>query len=172
MSYQDGDSHKLATLFEPAYKWSTPTVYAGRQWTQSDQAPPNSAGCATDTGCSNGSDCPDRDTAVVGMVARHNATGGAAVSGWQTKSSSVIGFGRSGAGFFAVNNGSIAVACTFSTGMADGMYSDVVDGGATYVVGSIEALGGWDTSKAVRLPSCGHPAWSGAVNVPLNTSFT
>ncbi|MFE3169094.1 alpha amylase C-terminal domain-containing protein [Streptomyces sp. NPDC059224] len=172
MSCKDGDSHKLANLFEPAHKWSTPTVYAGRQWTQSDQAPPNSAGFVTDTDCSNGWDRLDRDTAVVGMVARHHATGGAAVSDWQTKSSPVIGFGRSGAGFFAVNNGSGAVACTFATGMADGTYSDVVDGGATCVAGSIDAPGGRDAPKAVRLSSCGYPVRSGAANVPLNTSFT
>ncbi|MGW7421863.1 carbohydrate-binding module family 20 domain-containing protein [Streptomyces sp. NPDC054813] len=233
MSYKDGDSYKLANLFELAYKWSTPTVYSSWQWTQSDQAPPNSAGFVTDTDCSNGWNCLDRDTAVVGMVAWHNAAGSAAISDWSTKSSSVIGFGRSGAGFFAVNNGSSSATYTFATGMADGTYSNVVDGGATkvtvsggnasitipakdavafynaeytctvgcddsgsgggststvtatfdeyasttsgtsvYVVGSIDALGGWDTSKAVQLSSSGYPIWSGAVNVPINTSFT
>ncbi|MFJ3894575.1 carbohydrate-binding module family 20 domain-containing protein [Streptomyces sp. NPDC090083] len=234
MSYKDGDSYRLANLFELAYKWSTPTIYASWQWTQSDQAPPNSAGFVTDTDCSGSWNCLDRDTAVVGMVAWHNAAGGAAVSNWSTKSSSVIGFGRSGAGFFAVNNGSSAATYTFATGMADGTYTNVVDGGAStvtvsggnasitipakdavaffnadytctvgcddngggggssgstvtatfneyaattsgtnvYVVGSIDALGGWDTSKAVALSSSGYPVWSGAVSVPAGTSFT
>ncbi|MFF7471724.1 carbohydrate-binding module family 20 domain-containing protein [Streptomyces sp. NPDC008092] len=232
MSYKDGDSYKLANLFELAYKWSTPTVYSSWQWTQSDQAPPNSAGFVTDTNCSSGWNCLDRDTAVVGMVAWHNAAGSAAVSNWQTMSSNVIGFGRSGAGFFAVNNGSSSATYTFATGMADGTYSDVIDGGAStvtvsggnasitipakdavafynssytctvgcddggsgggststvtatfneyastttgtnvYVVGSIDALGSWDTSKAIQLSSSGYPIWSGAVNVPINTSF-
>ncbi|WP_460064828.1 carbohydrate-binding module family 20 domain-containing protein [Streptomyces sp. YKOK-I1] len=235
MSYKDGDSYKLANLFQLAYKWSTPTVYASWEWTQSDQAPPNSAGFVTDTDCSNGSwYCLDRDTAVVGMVAWHNATDTAAVSNWQTKSSSVIGFGRSGAGFFALNNGSGSATYTFATGMADGTYKNVIDGGAStvtvsggsasltvpaksaiafydgsytctvgcedpgggddggststvsttfnayastttgtnvYVVGSIAALGGWDTSKAVALSSSGYPIWSGEVSVPINTSF-
>ncbi|MEV6482793.1 carbohydrate-binding module family 20 domain-containing protein [Streptomyces sp. NPDC051576] len=233
MSYKGGDSYKLANLFELAYKWSTPTIYSSWQWTQSDQAPPNSAGFVTDTDCSGSWNCLDRDTAVVGMVAWHNATGSAAVSDWSTKSSSVIGFGRSGAGFFAVNNGSGAATYTFATGMADGTYANVIDGGAStvtvsggnasitipakdavafynadytctvgcddsggggstgstvtatfdeyasttsgtgvYVVGSIDALGAWDTSKAVALSSSGYPVWSGAVSVPTNTSFT
>ena len=73
MSYKDGDSYKLANLFQLAYKWSTPTVYASWEWTQSDQAPPNSSGFVTNTDCSNGWYCLDRDTAVVGMVAWHNA---------------------------------------------------------------------------------------------------
>ncbi|MFD5539873.1 carbohydrate-binding module family 20 domain-containing protein [Streptomyces sp. NPDC127079] len=233
MSYKDGDTYKLANLFELAYKWSTPTVYASWKWTQSDQAPPNSSGFVTDTDCSGGSwYCLDRDTGVVGMVAWHNAVDAAAVSDWQTMSSDVIGFGRSGAGFFALNNGSSSATYTFTTGMADGTYANVVDGGATkvtvsggsatltipaksaiafsnssytctvgcdgtgsggatstvtatfheyasttsgtdvYVVGSLDALGAWDTSKAVRLSSTGYPIWSGAVNVPINTSFT
>jgi alpha-amylase len=232
MSYKDGDTYKLANLFELAYKWATPTVYASWEWTQSDQAPPNSSGFVTDTDCSDGDwYCLDRDTSVVGMVAWHNATGTAAVSDWQTMSSNVIGFGRSGAGFFALNNGTSSATYTFTTGMADGTYSDVVDGGATkvtvsggsasitipaksavafynssytctvgcddtgggssgdtvsatfdeyasttsgtnvYVVGSLSALGGWDTSKAVRLSSSGYPVWSGEVSVPVNTSF-
>ncbi|WP_407699491.1 carbohydrate-binding module family 20 domain-containing protein [Streptomyces broussonetiae] len=232
LSYKDGDTYKLANLFQLAYKWATPTVYASWEWTQSDQAPPNSSGFVSDTDCAGGSwYCLDRDTAVVGMVAWHNATDTAAVSNWQTMSSNVIGFGRSGKGFFALNNGTAAATYTFTTGMADGTYSNVVDGGRTavtvsggsasvtipakgavafynssytctvgcgdagggsgdtvsatfneyasttsgtnvYVVGSIAALGGWDTSKAVALSSSGYPEWSGEVSVPVNTSFT
>ncbi|MFD5796218.1 carbohydrate-binding module family 20 domain-containing protein [Streptomyces diastatochromogenes] len=231
MSYKDGDTYKLANLFQLAYKWSTPTVYASWEWTQSDQAPPNSSGFVTNTDCSSGSwYCLDRDTAVVGMVSWHNAVDTAAVSNWQTKSSSVIGFGRGGAGFFAANNGTSSATYTFATGMADGTYANVIDGGATkvtvsggsasltlpakgavafynasytctvgcgdagggsgdtvnatfneyasttsgtnvYVVGSISALGGWDTSKAIKLSSSGYPIWSGEVSVPVNTSF-
>ncbi|ARP69930.1 alpha-amlyase [Streptomyces pluripotens] len=134
MSYKDGDGYRLANLFELAYKWATPTVFASWEWTQSDQAPPNSSGFVTDTDCSSGAwYCLDRDTAVVGMVAWHNATDSAAVSDWQTKSSDVIGFGRSGKGFFALNNGTSQATYTFTTGMADGTYKDVVDGGASTV---------------------------------------
>jgi alpha-amylase len=231
LSYKDGDTYKLANLFQLAYKWSTPTVYASWKWTQSDQAPPNSSGFVTNTDCSGGTwYCLDRDTAVVGMVAWHNATDTAAVSDWQTMSSNVIGFGRSGKGFFALNNGSSSATYTFATGMADGTYANVTDGGATkitvsggnasitipakaavafydanytctvgctdtgggatptvsatfdeyasttsgtnvYVVGSIPALGSWDTSKAIKLSSSGYPVWSGEVSVPANTSF-
>ncbi|MFM9613315.1 carbohydrate-binding module family 20 domain-containing protein [Streptomyces sp. V2] len=234
LSYKDGDAYRLANLFQLAYKWSTPTVYAGWQFTQSDQAPPNSGGFVTDTNCSNGWYCLNRDPAVVGMVSWHNAANSAAVSDWQTKSSSVIGFGRGGAGFFALNNGSSAATYTFATGMADGTYKNVIDGGAgtvtvsggnatltipaknavafynasytcpissctgggggggggsttvnatfnayaptssgttVYVVGSLAALGSWDTSKAVALSSGGYPVWSGTVSVPAGTSF-
>ncbi|PWI18788.1 alpha-amlyase [Streptomyces sp. Act143] len=231
MSYKDGDTYKLANIFQLAYKWSTPTVYAGWEFTQSDQAPPNSAGFVTDTDCSDGWYCLDRDTAVTGMVKWHNAVGSEAVANWSTKSSSVIGFSRGTAGYIALNNGSSAATYTFATGMADGTYTNVIDNGATtvtvsggsatltipaksaiafydgaftpcttcggsgggdststvtatfneyastssgtnvYVVGSVPALGSWDTSKAIRLSSTGYPVWSGEVSVPINTSF-
>ncbi|MFG2795904.1 carbohydrate-binding module family 20 domain-containing protein [Streptomyces pseudovenezuelae] len=231
MSYKDGDTYRLANLFELAYKWATPTVYSGFEWSSTDQGPPNSGGFVTDTNCSSGWYCLQRDTAVTGMVKWHNAVGSQAVSNWSTKSSSVIGFGRGSAGYIAINNGSSAATHTFATGMADGTYANVVDNGATtvtvsggsasltipaksaiafyngqftpctacegdgdgdsgttvtatfneyaptttgqdvYVVGSLAALGGWDTSKAVKLSSSGYPLWSGTVSVPTNTSF-
>ncbi|MFJ3668270.1 carbohydrate-binding module family 20 domain-containing protein [Streptomyces sp. NPDC090106] len=231
MSYKDGDTYKLANVFQLAYKWSTPTVYSGFEWSSSDQAPPNSGGFVTDTNCSSGWYCLQRDVAITGMVQWHNAVGSAAVSNWSTKSSSVIGFGRGTGGYIALNNGSSAATYTFATGMADGTYANVVDNGATsvtvsggnatltvpaksaiafydgefvpcttsceeddddpsstvtatfneyaatttgqdvYVVGSIAALGAWDTSKAVKLSSTGYPIWSGGVSVPINTSF-
>ncbi|NUP20018.1 MAG: alpha-amylase [Streptomyces sp.] len=229
MSYKDGDTYRLANVFQLAYKWSTPTVYSGFEFSSSDQAPPNSGGFVTDTNCSNGWYCLQRDTAVTGMVKWHNAVGSQAVANWATKSSSVIGFGRGTAGYVALNNGSSAATYTFATGMADGTYANVIDNGATtvtvsggnasltipaksaiafydgafrpcdtcedpddgtstvtatfnayaptttgqdvYVVGSIAALGGWDTSKAVKLSSSGYPVWSGTASVPVNTSF-
>ncbi|WP_105973973.1 carbohydrate-binding module family 20 domain-containing protein [Streptomyces geranii] len=229
LSYKDGDTYRLANIFQLAYKWSTPTVYSGFEWSSSDQAPPNSSGFVTDTNCSSGWYCLQRDTAITGMVKWHNAVGSEAVSNWSTKSSGVIGFGRGTGGYVAINNASSAATYTFATGMADGTYANVVDNGATtvtvsggnatltvpakgaiafyngeftpcttcgggggdgttvtatfneyaatttgqdvYVVGSIAALGSWDTSKAVKLSSTGYPVWSGGVSVPTNTSF-
>ncbi|MCX5334634.1 carbohydrate-binding module family 20 domain-containing protein [Streptomyces sp. NBC_00140] len=230
MSYKDGDTYRLANVFQLAYKWSTPTVYSGFEFSSSDQAPPNSSGFVTDTNCAGGWYCLQRDTAITGMVKWHNAVGSESVSNWSTKSSSVIGFGRGTAGYVAINNGSSAATYTFATGMADGTYANVIDNGATtvavsggsatltipaksaiafydgeftpcttcedddddststvtatfneyaattsgqdvYVVGSISALGSWDTSKAVKLSSSGYPVWSGEVSVPVNTSF-
>jgi alpha-amylase len=63
------------------------------------------------------------------------------------------------------DDGTSTVAATFEE------YAPTGSGTTVYVVGSITALGGWDTSKAVPLSSSGHPIWSGAVNVPINTAF-
>jgi alpha-amylase len=38
-----------------------------------------------------------------------------------------------------------------------------------YLVGSVPALGSWNTSQAVPLSSSGYPTWNGAVTLPANT---
>jgi glucoamylase len=40
-----------------------------------------------------------------------------------------------------------------------------------YLVGSIPALGSWNTANAIPLSSAGYPIWSGTVSIPSNTYF-
>jgi alpha-amylase len=40
-----------------------------------------------------------------------------------------------------------------------------------YVVGSIPALGRWNTANAVALSSASYPVWSAAISLPPNTTF-
>jgi alpha-amylase len=40
-----------------------------------------------------------------------------------------------------------------------------------YVVGSVPALGSWNTANAVALSSAAYPVWSGTVTLPPNTAF-
>lgn len=160
LSYKDGATYVLANLFQLAHKDATPTVYSSFTWTNSDDAPPNSGGYVTPTDCSSSQwYCLDRNTAVVGMVGWHNAVGSADVTDWQAKSSDVIGFGRAGKGFFALNNGASPATYTFATGMADGSYQNVIDGGATNVTVS----GG---SATVTIPA------KGAVAIRLGATCT
>lgn len=134
LSYKNGATYVLANLFQLAHKHAAPTIHSSFTWNGTDDAPPNSGGYVTPTDCSSSQwYCLNRDQAVVGMVGWHNAVGSADVSHWQTKSGDVIGFGRSGKGFFALNNGASPATYTFTTGMADGAYRNVVDGGATSV---------------------------------------
>jgi alpha-glucosidase len=39
-----------------------------------------------------------------------------------------------------------------------------------YIVGSIPALGSWNTNSAIALSSAGYPIWSGTVSLPPNTA--
>ncbi|MFJ9037548.1 carbohydrate-binding module family 20 domain-containing protein [Streptomyces sp. NPDC102406] len=132
LSYKDGATAVLANVFHLARGYGRPSVYAAWNFGQSDEAPPNSGGFVSDTNCSSGWTCLDRDTAVSGMIAWHNAVAGASVAHWQSPASNVIGFSRGG-GFVALNNSSSAHTYTYTTGLADGTYKNVIDGGATSV---------------------------------------
>lgn len=134
LTYKDGAATLLANVFQLAYKHTTPTVYSGFEFGNNDQAPPNSGGYVTDTDCDNDWHCLDRDQAVRGMVAFHNAAGSASVTNWQSPASNVIGFGRGSTGFVAINNSGGAYTGSFTVGVADGTYCNVITACANGVV--------------------------------------
>ncbi|MEV5612531.1 carbohydrate-binding module family 20 domain-containing protein [Streptomyces sp. NPDC052225] len=232
LSYKDGATAVLANVFQLARGYGRPSVYAAWNFSQSDEAPPNSSGFVSDTNCAGGWTCLDRDAAVSGMIAWHNAVAGADVTNWQSPASNVIGFGRGSGGFVAINNSSSANTHTYTTGLADGTYKNVIDGGATtvtvsggkaaltvpakgavafydgaytctvncggdgggshtgdtvtasfdeyastpsgtdvYVVGSVAALGSWNTANAVKLSSADYPVWKKDIAVPASSSI-
>lgn len=133
LSYKDGATATLANVFQLAWKHAVPTVYAGFDFANADAAPPNSNGYVTDTTCGNGWHCLDRDPLVAGMVGWHNAVGSAVVTNWQSPAGNVIGFGRGATGFVAINNTGAAHTATYTTGLPDGSYCNVLDGCATSV---------------------------------------
>ncbi|WP_436498632.1 carbohydrate-binding module family 20 domain-containing protein [Actinokineospora sp. HUAS TT18] len=218
LSYKDGPAAKLANVFQLAWKHTTPTVYAGFEFSFNDQAPPNSNGYVTDTNCASGWHCLNRDPAIVGMVGWHNAVGAANVANWQSPASNVIGFGRGTTGFVAINNSGAAHTFQYTTGLPDGTYCDVITtcassvtvsgGRATitvpaksatafhtgsttapavtgdytvqahttwgqnvYIVGSVPALGSWNTANAVPMTTDAstYPRWRGSSALPANT---
>jgi alpha-amylase len=58
-----------------------------------------------------------------------------------------------------------SVAATFSVN------ATTVSGQNVYVVGSIPALGSWNTANAIALSSAAYPVWSATVSLPTGTSF-
>ncbi|GAA1951248.1 carbohydrate-binding module family 20 domain-containing protein [Kitasatospora viridis] len=227
LNYKSGAPYILANLFELAWGYDVPQVYASFTWTNSDDSPPSDAnGYVTGTDCSNGWFCTDRNQGIANMVGWHNATAGQQVANWYDDGSNLIAFSRGNRGWIAINNESSAKTVTVETGLAAGSYCDVIHGdltpstgacsGATvtvgtngtatvtvpamdavalyapsaaagtvgqafsvnettswgqnvYLVGSVPALGGWNTSQAVPLSSAGYPAWSGTVTLPAGT---
>ncbi|MFE2428377.1 carbohydrate-binding module family 20 domain-containing protein [Streptomyces sp. NPDC059373] len=127
LTLQGGDQTTLANIYELARSYGTsPSIYASWNWTTSDQAPPNSSGFVTNTDCSSGWTCLDRNTAVKGMVEWHNAVGSASYTNFQAKASNVIGFSRGTTGFIAMNNTSSSATYTYATNLADGTYCNVI----------------------------------------------
>jgi alpha-amylase len=232
LSYKNGATYLLANEFLLAWGFGTPQVYASFTWNNSSDSPPADAnGYVTATNCSSGWYCTDRLTGVANMVGWHNLalTNGDPVANWYTDGTNLIAFSRGPDAWIALNNESSAQTRTFTTGLPDGTYCDIIHGSVVsgsctgptvtvsgnraavtvpagdavaidrnsrvsgssastftvnvnanattswgqnvYIVGSIPALGSWNTTNAVALSSQNYPYWTGTLTVPANTYF-
>ncbi|HEX4817623.1 MAG TPA: carbohydrate-binding module family 20 domain-containing protein [Nonomuraea sp.] len=129
LTYKDGATYRLATIFQLAWDYGTPQVYDGFSWTDREAGPPHTNGFVRDAVCGAGWECLHRDPAIKGMVRFHNAARGAAVANWSSPNANVIAFSRGARAWIAVNNGAGAHTGTFATGLPAGAYADVVGGG-------------------------------------------
>jgi len=91
-------------------------------------------------------------------------------SGTVTWESNANRTGTTGTSAVTYNN-SWNVANASATAVTFNETATTTTGTNVYVVGSIAALGGWDTSAAIPLSSASYPTWSRLVIVPQSTSF-
>ncbi|WP_405096520.1 carbohydrate-binding module family 20 domain-containing protein [Micromonospora sp. NBC_01412] len=133
LSYKNGTDYTLANYFALAYPHGKPSVYDSFSWNGRNQSPPaNGSGYVTDTACGAAWNCLTQSTGVKGMVGWANAARSVkSVSDFTTVNSNVIGFHRGDRAWFGVNDSGSASTATFTTGLADGQYCDVVSGPAT-----------------------------------------
>ncbi|GIH21677.1 alpha-amylase [Rugosimonospora africana] len=231
LSYKNGATYNLATEFLLAWGYGTPQVYSGFTFGGTDDSPPADAnGYVTGTNCATGWYCTDRLTGVANLVAWHNLalTNNDPVANWYTDGSNLIAFSRGADAWITVNNGSSAATRTFTTGLPDGTYCDIIHGnysggscsgptvavsGGTatvtvaardavafdintriggapatvaitfnetrttvwgqnvYLVGSIPALGSWNTGSALLMSSAAYPVWRLTAALPPSTSI-
>ncbi|KAI0154151.1 glycoside hydrolase superfamily [Xylariaceae sp. FL1272] len=122
------NAYVLAHIFLLAFNYGHPTVYSGYDFGSFDQgAPANSDGTTQQVTCySNGWRCEQRWDAIVGMVGFHNAVGTAALANAQKGTDQQIGFERAAKGFVAINNTGSTWTVTFTTGLPNGTYKDVI----------------------------------------------
>jgi len=136
LRYQDGTKYTLANYFLLAYPYGKPFVYDGFAFATSNtgQSPPaDSNGFVTDTSCTNGAwQCQTQSTGIKGMVGWRNATQSVTtVSDFTATAANIIGFHRGSLGWVGINASGSASTATYTTGLADGTYCDVITGGAT-----------------------------------------
>jgi alpha-amylase len=134
LSYKNGDDYTLANYFALAWPHGRPSVYDSFTWSNRDQSPPaNDSGYVTDANCANGAwTCNAQTTAMKGMVGWHNAVAATkAVSNFTATNNNVIGFNRGSLGWVGINDSAVASTATYTTGLADGAYCDVITGGVT-----------------------------------------
>ncbi len=131
LSYRDGATNVIANQFMLAYPYGTPQVYSAFSFDadKTYSSPPSKAnGLITNTDCSNGWVCVDRDPGVLAMVGFRNTVGTGALHDWWDDGDNMIAFSRGSAGFFATNNGTTAKTASIQTTLTAGTYCNIVSG--------------------------------------------
>ncbi|MFE7407176.1 alpha-amylase family protein [Isoptericola sp. NPDC057559] len=138
LTYKDADAYTLANVFMLAFPYGSPSLYTGYTFDDNDAGAPGATTTGVDDAdCdSDAWSCIQRDPAIAGMVAFHDAVEGTELTDWWDDGGNQIAFGRGNTGFVALNNGDGEAEHTFETSLPAGEYTDVAagDDSATYTV--------------------------------------
>ena len=132
LTYRDENSYLLANAFMLAYPYSTPNIFSGYEYENSDDGAPGATSTSVpDTTCGTGSDwtCTQRWTAIRGMIGWHNVARSARMVDWHDDGDNVIGFGRGNRAYIVINNGENDAAVSYATSMPAGEYCNVYASG-------------------------------------------
>lgn len=134
LTYKDGVRYDLANVFMLAWPYGYPQVMSSFAFSSDDQGPPSDAnGLPTTPDCGSAWVCEQRHRPIANMVAWRNAASSATtVTNWWSNSGNHIAFGRGNRGFVAINNdASQTLNQTLQTGMAAGVYCNIIAGDFT-----------------------------------------
>ena len=130
LSYANGSEYVLADEFLLAYGYGSPQIFSSFEYSSYNQSPPDASnGDVTDTVCGTGAwECTEQNSAIDAMVGWHDLalTDGGSVANWTTDGNDLIAFSRGGAAWIAINNGSSAETATFTAGLPDGSYCNII----------------------------------------------
>ena len=123
LSYKDGSTYTLASVFMLAWPYGAPDVHSGYEFSDREAGPPNGG---TVTACYvDGWKCQHAWREIRSMVAFRNTVGAAPVTDWWDDGNDRIAFGRGSLGFVAINHDRSALTRTFQTSLPAGGYCDV-----------------------------------------------
>lgn len=132
LTYKDGDLYTLANVFMLAHPYGYPKIMSSYYYSydNTDAGPGDSLvwNNGQPSGCGQNWVCEHRQRAIANMVGFRNASEGHALSNWWDNNNNQIAFGRSGYGFVIINRENNALNHTFTTGMSDGSYCNVIAG--------------------------------------------
>lgn len=130
LTYKDGDLYTLANVFMLAHPYGYPKIMSSFYFNNHDDGPSSSPvwNNGQPSGCNSQWVCEHRWRPIANMVGFRNATDGYALSNWWDNGNNQIAFGRSGHGFVVINRENGSLQHTFTTGMADGDYCNVIAG--------------------------------------------
>ncbi|MFD8022867.1 carbohydrate-binding module family 20 domain-containing protein [Streptomyces lavendulae] len=126
LSYKDGSSYTLASVFMLAWPYGSPDVHSGYEWTDKDAGPPN--GGTVNSCYADGWKCQHAWREISSMVGFRNAARGQAVTDWWDDGGDRIAFGRGAKAYVAINHETSPLTRTFQTSLPAGSYCDVQSG--------------------------------------------
>nr|WGG89262.1 alpha-amylase II [Enchytraeus albidus]WLK78496.1 alpha-amylase II [Enchytraeus albidus] len=136
LTFRQSNMYKIANAFQLAWQYGHVRIMSSYYWQQDIQdgrdhnewiGPPGSGGSTSDVVCFDGDwICEHRWRQISNMVRFHNVALGYPVSNWWDNGGDRIAFGRSGRGFIVINNENGELSQSFSTGLPEGQYCDVI----------------------------------------------
>lgn len=128
------DYYFPANVFMLAHPYGTPYVYSSYYFADAGDGPGQPPYVANETEPANCSstvihgrwNCSHRDWRIANMVGFRNYTAGTDLLDWQNEGGNRVSFRRGDKGFVALNNTSTWWQKSFATGLADGVYCNVV----------------------------------------------
>lgn len=139
VTHQDGALYDLATAFMLAYPYGTARVMSSYAFQSHEEGPPTVSGTEEiapvhGTGgpdCGQGRwVCEHRRASIAPMVRFRTVAADAPVAHWWTDGGNRVAFARGDRGFLALNRDPAApLSETLQTGLAQGTYCDILDGG-------------------------------------------
>jgi alpha-amylase len=139
VTHKDGFLYDLTNVFMLAWPYGYPKVMSSYDFTDTNAGPPADANGNTDDiyvngtpNCFNEWKCEHRWLPIANMVEFRNVTSSDFyVSNWWDNGSNQIAFGRGNKGFVVINKDGWALNTTLQTGLAAGVYCNVIDGELT-----------------------------------------
>jgi alpha-amylase len=139
ITHKDGFLYDLTNVFMLAWPYGYPKIMSSYDFTDTNAGPPADANGNTDDIYANGTPncfnewkCEHRWLAITNMVEFRNVTSSDfTVSNWWDNGSNQIAFGRGDKGFVVINKDGWALNMTLQTGLAAGVYCNVIDGELT-----------------------------------------
>ncbi|MBR7836159.1 alpha amylase C-terminal domain-containing protein [Actinospica durhamensis] len=166
LSYKNGSEYILADEFLLAYGYGTPQIFSSFEFSSYNQAPPDASnGDVTATVCGTGTwECTEQNTAIDALVGWHDLayTNNDTVANWTSDGNDLVAFSRGSDAWIALNNGTSAQTATFTTGLPNGTYCDIVND--TYSNGACSGTGITvaNGSATVTVPAGGSVAFDTA----------
>lgn len=146
ISYRDGNVFHLANVWMLAQPYGYPSILSSYTFScpsENSMGPPSDAqGWTTAVACGDGHwVCEHRDPSILKMVSFRHVAAGTDINHWWDNGANAIAFSRGDKGFVAINNETVILDTTLTTGMAAGTYLDLIAGDAVLI----------DSSHAVHL---------------------